>query len=293
MVFILKCGLITVNIDIVKWVEHQDLKEREFREAIHTLIVAISNSHTLKTNMVMKGAILLAIEFNGQRFTKDIDFSTDEKVSDVDIEKFLLELSEQLTLAVSKLPYGLDCRVQSHKQKPISKDATFPTLTVKIAYAYKGNKQHKRLLVGKCSTILEVDYSFNELNTEIDTIELMDGSKIKAYSLADLVAEKYRAILQQKERNRYRRQDPYDIYWLLNKGYLVGEELQGKILESLSIKAASRGIRATQHGLRDEEIIDRAKKEYSTLQDEIEGELPDFNKAYQAVKAYYEALPWQ
>lgn len=243
-----------MDIDISKWVEHQEPRVREFREAVHTLIVAISNSQTLKTTMVMKGAILLAIEFNSQRFTKDIDFSTDEKISDVDIEKFIEEISKQLIFAVSKLSYGLDCRVQSHKQKPPSKDATFPTLKIKIAYAYKGNRKHTSLLAGKCSTILELDYSFNEVNTEIDTIQLIDGSKIKAYSLADLVAEKYRAILQQKDRNRYRRQDPYDIYWLLNEGFLLDEDLPEKILASLLIKAKSRGILAEQHGLRDGEF---------------------------------------
>ncbi len=37
------------------------------------------------------------------------------------------------------------------------------------------------------------------------------GDKLCAYSLTDLMAEKYRAMLQQVIRNRNRRQDGYDL----------------------------------------------------------------------------------
>jgi hypothetical protein len=33
--------------------------------------------------------------------------------------------------------------------------------------------------------VIEIDYSFNEINQQIDTIQLVDGGKILAYSLPD------------------------------------------------------------------------------------------------------------
>jgi hypothetical protein len=42
-----------------------------------------------------------------------------------------------------------------------------------------------------------------------------------------------------------------------------------------------------------ENIIERSRAEYSTLAQEIEGELPPFDKVYGRVKEYYESLPWK
>lgn len=282
-----------MNIDISQWVEAEDKSTREFRQAIHTFLLAISNSKELRTKMIMKGAILLAIEFHGNRYTKDIDFSTSEKAAEANIDRILAELSQGLVIAVDSLPYDLNCKIQSWEMRPSAKEATFPTLQIKIGYAYKGSKKHERLIQQKCPTVLAVDYSFNESNVEIDTLELTSGIQVKAYSLADLVAEKFRAILQQSERDRFRRQDPYDIYCLKKEGFLENNDLRPRILESLILKSLSRNIEAKQSSMRDKEIIRRARREYPTLADEIKEELPPFEEVYETAREYYETLPWE
>ena len=145
---------------------------------------------------------------------------------------------------------------------------------------------------GESPTVIEIDYSFNEINQQIDTIQLVDGGTIQAYSLPDLVAEKYRAMIQQKSRNRRRRQDAFDIYWLLKCGYLKDRTLKILIYRSLLIKAESRQLAINKDSLADEEIVERSKVEYATLADEIDGELPPFEEVYTAVRNYYESLPW-
>lgn len=281
-----------MNLDIVGWVDKATPDLREFRQAVHTILVAIASSEKLRTKMIIKGGILLAIEFNSTRFTKDIDFSTDEKVSGFDKEQFLQEFNENLNLAVNTLEYGLDCRIQSSEMKPARKDATFPTLKLKIGHAYKGDKKHRLLTQGKSPSIVEIDYSFNESNTKIDTLIFTEGQAIKAYSLVDVVAEKYRAIIQQKTRERTRRQDPYDLYFLLTNGHLQSGELKPKILNSLLIKAESRNLQVGKDSLGDQEIIERSQVEYDTLADEIEGDLPPFDTVYGVVREFYESLPW-
>ena len=47
-----------------------------------------------------------------------------------------------------------------------------------------------------------------------------------------------------------------------------------------------------QESLTNPEVKQRAKAEYHTLADEIEGQLPDFDMDYKMVEAFYRSLPW-
>ena len=124
-------------------------------------------------------------------------------------------------------------------------------------------------------------------------LDLIKGSKIKAYSLSDFVAEKYRAIIQQKTRNRIRRQDAFDIYWIIKNNHLKGNEIKNKILKSFIVKSNSKGVSVDQYILRDKDIIRRSRMEYDALANEIEANLPSFEDLYKIVQDYYESLPWK
>jgi predicted nucleotidyltransferase component of viral defense system len=279
------------NCNFGSWVNAtQDASVIELRQAIHTVITAISYSNYLSDKMIVKGGVLLAICFKGTRFTKDIDFSTSDRYLTFDEDRFIDELKTNLLFAVESLPYELDCRMQTYALNP-KKGGTFPTLQIKIGYAYKGTGKHKKLLANLCPDILQIDYSFNELNTKIEIIEIEEDKSVKAYSLIDLVAEKYRAILQQKVRDRIRRQDAYDLYWLLTNGYLEHAD-NGNILASLIMKSKSRNLEVNIDSMDDTEIRRRCEHEYQTLSQEIEGELPDFSAVYDSVREFYRALPW-
>lgn len=276
--------------DMDTWVDATDDKNtQELRQAMHTVFVAIAKSRYLAEKMIVKGGVLLAIRYSSVRFTKDIDFSTSDMHEDFDEENFIEELGESLVLAVDELPYGLDCRIQTIELRP--KKGSFPTLKVTVGYASQGSAKHKRLLTGHSVDVLKIDYSFNEKTEEVEFIEISDDNIIKAYSLTDLVAEKFRAIIQQKTRKRIRRQDAYDIYWLMDNNYLEKtDKLQ--LLNTLVAKSSSRGIDVDREMLKDEKIIDCSKTEYHLLSQEIEGELPDFDSLYKSVREYYESLPW-
>lgn len=282
-----------VKINIGEWVNKEaDPRAKAFREAIHVVLAAIANSTNLKTEMIMKGGILLSIKYGSTRYTQDIDFSTSNKISQFDIDNFLLEFEQTLAFSVEKLDYGIDCRIQSYRVKPPSPDATFPTLKLKIGYAYKDDQRsHRRLLAQNSSDIVELDYSFNELTDEIDILTLNEGT-ISAYGFSDLIAEKFRALLQQETRNRYRRQDIYDLYFVLKKYDRQTSSKKKKILASFIKKSESRNLSVNKESLASEEIKRRSQKEYALLQAEIEEDLPDFEKAYAFVRKFYEALPW-
>lgn len=281
----------TINIE--DWVNQEaDPYRRELREAVHTVLHAIAKSQQLNSQMIMKGGILLAIRYQSSRFTKDIDFSTEEKYSDFDEKGFLDEFRTGLTNAVENLDYGLDCRIQRHEVRPKEKDKNFQTMALRIGYAPKGSKKHKSLLKNNCTDVLEVDYSFNELTQEKEILRICDEESLEAYSFTDLIAEKFRAILQQEVRNRFRRQDPYDLYFLL-KNYSITKDERQKILKSLIIKSNSRNLEINKLSISDEKIKHRSEKDYSQLADEIEGTLPPFEEVYSFVQNFYGSLPWE
>lgn len=286
-------NLHTEAYNIEEWVNLETNPfRRELREAVHTVLHAIVKSHQLKSQMIMKGGILLAIRYRSSRFTKDIDFSTEEKYSDFDDEGFIDEFREKLTFAVEDLEYGLDCRIQRWEVRPKEKEKSFQTMALKIGYAPKGSRKHKALMNNKCPDVVEVDYSFNEITQEKEILKIFDEGSLEAYSFTDLIAEKFRAILQQEVRNRFRRQDPYDLYFLLNK-YSIDKEKKQKILKSLIIKSNSRNLEVNKLSISEEKIKQRSEKTYSQLADEIEEPLLPFEEVYSFVQKFYKSLPWE
>ncbi len=283
------------EIRIAQWVQSADSDEnKEFRSAVHTILSAISAEKELKANMVLKGGILLAIRYQSHRFTKDIDLSTAQTLKEIRPENIAAALDRGLANMVEILDYDLDCRVQAHKLQPANQpDATYPSIKFSIGYAYKGSPKHKRLMSLQSPSIISIDYSLNESTPNIDNIELAQGEELLVYSLTDLIAEKFRSLLQQEERNRYRRQDIFDLCILLQCIDDVDSVEKKKILGSLLEKSRARGIEPAVDSFENEELKRRAKEYYATIADEIEGDLPDFDESFEYVATFYKSLPWE
>lgn len=280
------------NSKIKEWIS-KDQENKAFRQAAHTVLLAISKTKNLQVNMVMKGGLLLSIAYGSSRFTKDIDFSTSILRKDFDEESFKKSLEEGLVDAVENLDYGLDCKIQKTELKPSKNDATFPTFKINIGYAYKYNRNaHKSLMAKKSSNVIKIDYSLNEPFEDIDFLELEDGCVVRTYNLVEIIAEKFRAVLQQEKRNRHRRQDIYDINYIIENNDIFDDNIKTKILARLIKKSVSRNIDATKESLSNPEIRKRSEAEYANLASEIEEELPDFNEIYNKVENYYRSLPW-
>ncbi len=284
------------NYSIADWVDAADPSQgqQEFREAVHTILVAIANDSQLRTSMVIKGGILLAIRYQSNRYTKDIDFSTDEMLDTVDPDKLVEKLNDSFIQTAEGLEYELDCRVQSCKVIPANQpDASFPSVKLTIGYAYKGEKKHTRLMAGQSSSTISIDYSLNELMPNLEILEVGEEKSIRAYAFTDMITEKLRSILQQVVRNRTRRQDIFDLVLLLEKYPDIDDDEKQRILNSLIEKCKSRGITPLIDSLDDQNIRERSQKDYHTLADEIEGDLPDFDETYDAVNKFYKTLPWK
>ena len=202
-------------------------------------------------------------------------------------------LDDAFPRAAAKLGYiDLIVKVHSVSRRPKNffVDAQFPALKLKVAFAERGTKQEAALCKGK-APVIDIDISFNEPLSQIEILELTGGAELQAYSLLDLMAEKYRAMLQQKERNRNRRQDTYDLNRLIQANEF-DKAFTNQLLASFLEKCHSRGIRPNETSLDDPEIKNRSGSEWDSMELEI-GELPSFEECYERVAAFYRSLPWK
>ncbi len=141
---------------------------------------------------------------------------------------------------------------------------------------------------------MSIDYSFNEIPIGTKNIDIIAGRFIEIYDFNEIVSEKLRALIQQKEklRNRTREQDVYDLYFLLNKSPVTSQTEKKDILTRLKKKSASRNVHIAKDSLEDPEIIMRSKRDYKSLEDTIEGDLPPFEKSFPFIQKFYRNLPW-
>lgn len=285
-----------MEYSIDNWVENGPEDRKEFRQAVHIILQAISSSSYLKPKMIMKGGMLLGIRYQSSRFTEDIDFSTAEKLSDIDKDEFESELNEALQIAEDDLSYPIKCIVQTIAIQPKEgENATFPSFKLKIGYANRNNSSAmRRLDKGQSPKTVKIDYSFNEMTYKTDEIELEDEESVIAYGITDILAEKIRSIIQQPYRGRNRRQDIYDLHYLLSTIEDLTPEEKLNVLNTLFKKSKGRlplediNIETLDR----EDIKTMSEHSYHLLAKEVQGELPGFNVAYSLVVDFYKSLPW-
>ncbi len=280
-------------LDLPSWVARAPDDKRHFREAVHIILSAIGTSRALRTKMVMKGGMLMAIRYGSSRFTRDADFSTRDRYAKGDEAGLLAEFDAQMALANEQFSYDVMCRRQKAEIRPASPDANFPTLGLAIGYAPRSKpRELQRLLAGQAPTVVEIDYSYNEAVLDVEILRLTDGDSLQVYSQINLMAEKYRSLLQQPTRRRNRRQDVYDLALLLRGCHPLDTTEQARLLNCLVASARARGIEPHRQSLRDPEVRSMTSEGYDNLQPEIEGALPPFDTVYDAVRDFYEKLPW-
>jgi predicted nucleotidyltransferase component of viral defense system len=284
------------SLDIEAWVQdakNDPLRHRE-RQVAHVLFVAISRTPQLRDNLLLKGGTLLSAAYRSTRVTGDVDFT-----ATIPVQPFADQLRDvldrSLALAAEEIGYGdLILRVQRIKPQPrLDNFATAdrPALEMTVGSAKRGTTEEKHLKRSMASHVLRIDVSFNEPAINIEAITIDEhGSTILAYGIEDIVAEKLRALLQQPIRNRLRRQDIYDILWIVTNFEITAMQRE-KIHFALKAKADARDVEATRNSFDDPEIKRRAGAEWNSLTLEVE-ELPDFEASFSIVREFYRALPW-
>ncbi len=285
------------TVDIKAWIDRarRDPLAYAERQATEIVLSAIGSIPGCGSRFFLKGGILMAMVYASPRGTGDMDFTTDLLAAPDFAVKLREELDQALPRAAATLGYpDLVLHVQTVRERPRpfgGTDISFPALEMRIAYAKRGSKNEERLAHGQGLHVIDLEVSFNEPIHAIQIVRLGEkGPLISAYGLTDLIAEKFRALLQQVPRNRYRRQDVYDIAHLIGR-FPLDESERAAILECFLEKCAARDIKPTVESISDSQVKERARSEWNTLKQEI-GEVPDFDVCFAKVEALYKALPW-
>lgn len=284
-------------VDIAEWVEkaRQDPARYLERQVTEIVLTAIGDAYELGDKVFLKGGILMGVVYDSPRQTADIDFTT-TLLPTADVDAVVRKaLDRELPRVTAKLGYpDILCKVQSIGKRPTAKrfeKFDFPAVNMKVGYALRGSRQEARLKLRQASNVIEADFSFNEPVGTIELVKLGEtGSRLMVYSLIDLIAEKYRALLQQESRDRKRRQDVYDIAHLLLRFKLDDDE-PGKVLSCLREKCEAREITPTMNSIRSKELIRRAKVEWNSMAIEL-NEIPPFEECFNVVEKFYISLPW-
>lgn len=286
-----------VDVDVRAWVEaaKTDLVRYRDRQVTEIVLASIGVAPNLKKALVLKGGAVMALAFKSERVTGDVDFS-----ADADPEAFAQLVVEELNALLPKAAINLGhidlvCRVQSVKKMPKAKnfeDHDFPALLVRIGSAVRGTGEEKRLDAGQATRVLDMEISFRDQVYSFQELSLTDaGVAVRAFTLHELIAEKFRALLQQPIRNRYRRQDVYDIAFLVETNPLDDDD-RAKVLMTLIEKCRTRSIEPNIASIEDPEIMRRAQADWDTLKLEL-SDLPPFEERFAIVRELYVSLPWR
>lgn len=287
------------TIDIRDWVERarNDPPKHLERKATEILLVAIGGTSPQGEKLYLKGGILMGVAYGSPRQTADIDLTAELEPTHAELGALRAGLDRGLRRTPPLIGYpDMICRIQSIELQPrtdLFEDADFPAIKMKVAYAVRDTRPHKALDNGQCPTTLEVDISYREPVRAVEFVRLdsADGTRLAMYGLSELIAEKLRALLQQVGRGRARRQDIYDIAFLVRDTPLSDTE-RAEILQSLRYKARSRGIEPQPNSLADPAVQQRAARQWETLRLELGEELPPFEREYAVVERFYRDLPW-
>jgi hypothetical protein len=281
-------------VDISTWIEKartDPIRYRQ-RQVTEILLAAISLVTDLKASLYLKGGILMNLVYDSPRNTSDVDFTT--TLAPEEYQPFFqTHLDQGMRRAAARLGYtDLVCKVQSVKTQPREfVGARFPALSITIGSARRGTNEERRLNEGQAPQTLQVDITFHEPVENIEIIQLDPSGDLNGYALTEVIAEKLRALLQQKQRNRVRRQDVYDIAYLIDR-FPLDEKEQAEVLRMFLRKSRERDIAADRDSLSDPEIAARARSQWESMQAELDHPLPDFDASFAAVEAFYRALPW-
>jgi predicted nucleotidyltransferase component of viral defense system len=284
-----------VDVDVRAWVESSRADPTRYRDRQVTEIVltAIGLAPSLHASLVLKGGAAMALAFRSSRVTGDVDFTSMGEPSD--LAELMPELNGLLPRTAIKLGYlDLLCQVQSVKKMPRAQnfeDHRFPALRVRIGSAKRGTAEVARLAASNASRVLDVEISFRDQVYGFQELNLTGaGVAIRAFTVHEIIAEKMRALLQQPVRYRNRRQDVYDIAFLIDEHDLSASD-RTTILTTLIEKCRNRGIQPDADSMDDPEIKRRARAEWDTMALEI-GPLPPFEDRFALMRDLYVSLPW-
>lgn len=268
--------------------------EARSRFAQYGVLRAIAGSRALREMLVFKGGNALDFVWEPNRSTRDLDFSADMAAIAIPVD--LLGLKERLkellsrSLATVGRVLGVTYLIYKIEQQPPGSDKTFVTYQARIAYALQDDSRTQELLRQRkpVATVIPVDISLNEPICADERVPLDAAHTLRVSTVEDIIAEKLRALLQQRIRRRERRQDLLDIALLVSHHHELDP---ARIAAFLERKAAARDVPVSRAAFRDPDLARLAAQDYAALEPTTRVEFIPFPEALAMLLRLVETLP--
>lgn len=252
------------------------------RRFVQYVIIECIAGGALSSGLAFKGGNALRFRHESLRSTTDLDFTAMHDVKD-DID-YLRNILNRDIVRTSQA-HGIACKIQSAKRNPSNPDKTVPTLQFNVGYLFPEDKRFQGFAssIYTSSKIIPIEISINDVICELEKVVLKEhvDFTLRICTLEDIIAEKLRALLQQKIRNRSRPQDVADIARVVRSDD-GGLDIV-KVSTYFKAKCEARDILPSRASFEDPEIPSRARSGYDELQDDLRDGFMPFDEAWHLV----------
>ncbi len=234
----------------------------------------------LQHALAFKGGNALRFVYGNPRATLDLDFTASATFPDDAAQ--VRSLFDRALVAGGRR-HGVKIKCQKVQRNPARKEATLPTFQIAVGYQFPNDRYFAdyESTQRNVATVVSVEVSLNDLVCEAAVRPLGKQATIRVCALEDILAEKLRALLQQKPRNRTRPQDVFDIARIVKD---QGKSLSiTKIRDYLVRKCAVRSIPIARAEFAVGEVQNRAAIGYDELLAETQVALIPFDAAWRIV----------
>ncbi|MGH2559330.1 MAG: nucleotidyl transferase AbiEii/AbiGii toxin family protein [Thermomicrobiales bacterium] len=269
------------------------IDEARRRFAQYIALCGIASVRPLREGLVFKGGNALDFVWQPNRSTTDLDFSLDitDPHFEANTDTIRALLGRGFNLVSAR--FGMAFAIHGVRQNPPGMNRTFITYETSVGYALPDERQ---LLIRMAnnqtsSHVIRIEISINDpiCDSTVFTID-ENYPQLRVSTLEDIVGEKLRALLQQKEtiRKRKRRQDLLDIAVILRTRPDLNRE---QITAYLQVKAAARFVPVSRAAFHDPEIAECAQEDYAALEATTRVTFIPFDDALATVLAFVDDLP--
>ena len=240
-------------------------------------LAAVASSEELRTNYVLKGGLALRLIYGSPRQSGDLDFNAvahfDRSLSEANHNE-LIHFCHLLddALQESAPAYGFSGMAVQHQLLSDS----IPTVMAQIGYGIGDDdrrpyEQRVPMQVTLCEVVCE---------TRTATV---DGVRVHAASLEDILAEKLKAMAQQVDRGITRSTDVFDLwYYARQKEPVPDVQLMRRFLRE---KSAPAGVEPERIIVDVDLFRAFSGNDYAAIGEQLDSgvDLPPFDQAYEAV----------
>lgn len=251
---------------------HPGIIEKDY--VLSKALIALSQIGLFNKNIIFKGGTALKKFYYPEwRFSEDLDFTSKTKLKPDDVTTIFHETVDRVTNL-----FGLSMRVLEYSQYPRTGDDLI-SAQLKLGYdgplrKSSGQKNNVRVDIAFEERLVSEPVKRKLLSDYPDDID----TELTVYSLAEIISEKLRSILQ-----RGKSRDYYDV-WILLKDY-QSDFSNDKLWEILKEKCAFKDIHAPKvDDFFDRERTEEAGRYWERGLAHQMNDLPDFNKVLEELK---------